>query len=171
MLDKERELLYSRKSEYLSIGITDGGKRITSIHIPWELTAHAFNMQTPDIYIAPEDLKDKELIDKIKSFHVMGCYAFTALDNYGFIAELNEVRDIYIIDGVNIKDLSFLSELGEWQMLHIESAHLKDLEPIYESSKIGRMFPSFCFSFAGCTVDDASALSKVKRISELIIIG
>lgn len=96
---------------------------------------------------------------------------FATLDDYSFIAGLKEVRDIYIANGAGLVDLSFLSELGEWRMLHVARAHLKDLDPVLESSKIDRMFPAFCLSFADCTVDDVTALYEMKHISELIIIG
>ena len=172
MLEEQRTKLENWQSEYISIGISKGGDRpVGTIRIPWEQTSHAFNMKTPDIFISPEDLSDKELMDKIKSYNVIGCYIFTQLDDYSFIAELPNVRDIYIIDGVNIKDLSFLSNLKEWRMLHIERAHLKDLNPIYRSTLYKRLWPGFCLSFAGCTVDDVSALYGVKQISELIVIG
>lgn len=128
-------------------------------------------MKIPDVFISPEDLNDKDLMDEIKSFHVVGCYIFTRLNNYSFIAEFPDMRDVYIIDGVNVKDLSFLSNLKDWRMLHLERAHLKDLKPILQSSLLERMWAGFCLSFAGCTVDDASALYEVKQISELIIIG
>lgn len=172
MLDEERTELENWKSEYVSIGISeDGDSRVGAIPVPWEMTAHAYNMKIPDIFIAPEDLKYNGLMDKIKSFHVVGCYIFTRLDDYSFIAEFSDMRDVYIIDGVNVKDLSFLSNLKDWRMLHIERAHLKDLKPILQSSLLERLWAGFCLSFAGCTVDDVSALYEVKQISELIIIG
>lgn len=172
MLDEERTELENWKSEYVSIGISeDGDSRVGAIPVPWEMTAHAYNMKIPDIFIAPEDLKDNDLMDKIKSFHVVGCYVFTQLDDYSFIAEFSDMRDVYIIDGVNVKDLSFLSNLKDWRMLYIERAHLKDLKPILQSSLLERLWAGFCLSFAGCTVDDVSALYEVKQISELIIIG
>lgn len=172
MLDEERAELENRQSKYISIGISAGGNnRVGAIPVPWEMTAHAYNMKIPDVFISPEDLNDKDLMDKIKSFHVVGCYIFTRLDDYSFIAEFSDMRDVYIIDGVNVKDLSFLSNLKDWRMLHLERAHLKDLRPILQSSLLERMWAGFCLSFAGCTVDDASALYEVKQISELIIIG
>lgn len=172
MLDEERTELENWKSEYISIGISeDGDSRVGAIPVPWEMTAHAYNMKIPDVFIAPEDLKDNDLMDKIKSFHVVGCYVFTQLDDYCFIAEFSDMRDVYIIDGVNVKDLSFLSNLKDWRMLHLERARLKDLKPILQSSLLERMWAGFCLSFAGCTVDDVSALYEVKQISELIIIG
>ena len=172
MLEEQRTELENWQSNYISVGISEGGdSRVGAIPVPWEMTAHAYNMKIPDVFIAPEDLNDKDLMDKIKSFHVVGCYIFTQLDDYSFIAELSDMRDVYIIDGVNVKDLSFLSNLKDWRMLHLERAHLKDLKPILQSSLLERMWAGFCLSFAGCTVDDVSALYEVKQISELIIIG
>lgn len=172
MLDEERAELENRQSKYISIGISEGGNdRVGAIPAPWEMTAHAYNMKIPDVFISSEDLYDDDLMEKPRTFHVVGCYIFTQLDDYSFIADFLDMRDIYIIDGVNVKDLSFLSNLKDWRMLHLERAHLKDLKPILQSSLLERLWAGFCLSFAGCTVDDISALCEVKQISELIIIG
>ena len=171
MPEKYKEPLYSGKSEYLNLGISPGGVPVDNIAVPWEVTAHAFNMKIPDVWIAPEDLNDSELMDRIRSLHVLGCYVFAPLEDLGFIAGFGEVMDIYIADGSGLKDLSFLSGLGEWMMLHIHGARLKDLEPVYLSSLNGRTCPVFCLSFSGCRIDDASALYGMKNISELIVAG
>ena len=178
MLVEERIKLENRESEYLiesthiSVGISNGGNnRVGAISVPWELTAHAYNMKIPDVFIAPEDLNDKDLMNMIKTFHVVGCYVFTQLDDYSFIAEFEDIRDVYIIDGVNVKDLSFLNNLKNWHILHLERAHLKDLKPILQSSLQKRWLPVFCLSFSECTIDDVSALYEVKQIAELIVVG
>ena len=172
MFDEERAKLANWQKEYISIGIATGGSgRPRGIPVPWESTTQAFNMKTPDVYIEPEDLKDKDLLDRIKSFQVLGCYVLTQLDDYGFIAEFKDLRDIYILNAVNVKDLSFLSELQELWMLHLECAHLKDLKPILQSSLLKRPGRGFCLSFTECTVDDVSALCELKRIVELIVVG
>lgn len=163
--------MYSWDINYLSIGITKHGQRVFFIPIPWVQTAHAYNMKVPDVFIAPEDLCDHELMEKIMSFHIVGCYVLTSLDDYSFLANLKEARDIFIAEAINLNNLSFLSTLGEWKMLFIEGAHLKDLEPIYQSSEIERMWPAFCLCFANCEVDDTSALNKMSHISELIVMG
>ena len=171
MLEYEREQLNNRDSEYISIGITENGQRLSAFNIPWEQTAHAFNMKIPDVFLSPEDLKDEKLMEQIRSFHVVGCYVLTPIDDYSFIAGLPELFDIYLANATKLGDLSFLSGLGEWSMLHISGAHLQDLNAIAESAKIQRFFPVYCFSFAGCKIEDISALNAVPRISELIIVG
>ena len=172
MLDEQRNELENRQSKYISIGISEGGTYcVGGIPVPWETTANAFNMKIPDVFIAPEDLGDRALMEKITSFTVLGCYIFTRLDDYGFIAGFTKVRDIYILDGVNVRDLSFLSSLKDWHLLHIKSAHLKDLSPVYEASLLARWVPGICLSFTDCTVDDISALYSVELIDELIIAG
>lgn len=171
MLEYERERLNNRDSEYISIGITENGQRLSAFNIPWEQTAYAFNMKLPDIFLAPEDLNDEKLMEQIRGFHVVGCYVMTPIDDYGFIAGFPELFDIYLANAATLKDLSFLSGLGEWSMLHISGAHLRDLNAIAESAKIQRFFPAYCFSFAGCKIEDISALNSVPLISELIIVG
>ena len=172
MRDEERRKLEDGQGKGVSIGITDDGSAWGGIiSIPWEKTSHAFNMKTPKVFMAPEDLNDRALMNNLKSAHVLGCYVFTPLSDYSFIAELPEVRDINIRSGNQLSDLSFLSGHRAWNMLHLELARLKDLEPIYQSSLLERRMPGFCLSFAGCEVEDMSALYGVEPISELIIIG
>ena len=171
MTETEKESLYLRKDRYVSIGITENGSPAGTIGVPWEVTAHAFNMKIPDVYIAPEDLNDEALMDKISSFHVTGCYVFTPLGDYGFIGKFKDIMDIYIVRGGNLKDLSFLCGLGDWMMLHVEGAHLDDLEPISLSLKSRKSIPPICLSFSCCTVGNISALYGLDHISELIITG
>lgn len=171
MLESERERLNNRDSEYLSIGITEGGQRYSSFSVPWEQTAFAFNMKLPEVFLEPEDLKDEKLMEQICSFHVVGCYVLTSIDDYSFISRLPDLFDIYLANATELKNLSFLSELGNWSMLYIDGAHLQDLNAIAESAKIKRFFPAYCFSFVECQIDDISALNSVPRISELIIVG
>ncbi len=171
MNQEERNKLETTDCRYFCIGITENGEKRGSIPVPWELTIHAFNMKIPNLYLAPEDLHDKDLMEKIKSFHVIGIYIFTRLDDYSFISMFPDVYDIYILDGINLKDLSFLRTLNEWQMLHLGNARLNDLEPIYASYLLAPRRRRFCLSFAGTAVEDVSALYKIDRISELIVVG
>ena len=86
MLESERNKLNNRESEYLSIGITQGGVPRVTIGVPWEATAHAFNMRTPNVYLSPEDLQDEEVMVLIESYKVIGCYIWAPLTDYGFLA-------------------------------------------------------------------------------------
>ena len=72
MIESERNKLENRESEYLSIGITQGGVPRTTIGIPWEATAHAFNMRTPNVYLSPEDIQDEEIMGQLESYKVIG---------------------------------------------------------------------------------------------------
>ncbi len=171
MLVEERNLLEQRTEERVSIGITADGTRPGLIMVPWEQTAHAFNMRRPDIFISPEDLLDEQLMRKIQSFRVIGCYIFVALDDYTFISQFPNIEDIYIRHGEKLKDLTFLSNLSEWNMLHLEKAHLDNLEPIYESCSKRCYIRLFCLSFSECTIHDISALNRVRRIAELVVVG
>ena len=170
MLDNEREKLYAAESEYLNIGITADGARCKGISVPWVKTARAFNMRRPHVYIAPEDLHDAELMDKIRSFRVQGCYVFCPLEEYGFLAGFKDLTDIYLANAVNLKDLSFLESLQAWKMLNVENASLPDLAPIPRSLQNSE-FRLVCLSFACCAVEDVSALRGMRNIDELIIIG
>jgi len=174
MISSEREKLFGRRGEYLSIGITEDGVPPCATGVPWERTAHAFNMRLPDIYLAVEDLSDKEIMDRVRSFTVIGCYICAPLDDYRFIAELNDLQDIYIKKGDGIKELSFLEGKGSCRMLYLQNASLKDLEIIVSQKKnavsISRCFSCLCLD--NCTVDDLSCLEEQGVFfSELIVIN
>ena len=63
MIESENKKLLERNNEYLSIGITEGGQARDITHVPWERTAHAFNMKVPGVYLSPEDLSDEDFDD------------------------------------------------------------------------------------------------------------
>lgn len=170
MLDSQREALKNQNSEYLSIGITQSGEPYGPIAVPWEHTASAFNMKTPDIYLSEQDIKDPEIHEILKNYHVIGCYIFTALQDYSFIAEFKEMRDIFILDGGNITDLSFMKDLDEWFMLYIEDAHLENLDLLFPKGRKDKFFP-YCIGFGGCEIKDITALENPEiYLSELVVL-
>ena len=58
MLTEERKKLKAAAAahEYMSIGINSDSQPVRGGFIPWEVTAHAFNMKTPLVTIAAADL-------------------------------------------------------------------------------------------------------------------
>ena len=86
MLLSEREKLFNRTEKTVSIGITAGGVPRTVVHVPWESTAHAFNMRTPNVYLSPEDVADGEILAKLCTFRVIGCYIWVPLSEYSFLS-------------------------------------------------------------------------------------
>lgn len=172
MFESEREKLLNRTSEYLSIGITEGGVPRNTIGVPWEATAHAFNMRTPKVYISPEDLHNEEIMSLVASYKVTGCYIWAPLDDYSFLARFKDIEDINIKNGNAIHDLSFLAELYECRMLFLQNAKLKNLDVILEVKKQSKsVFCCLrCIGLDNCEVEDLSAFENEKlHFSEFLI--
>ena len=172
MLDTERQKLLEHSGEYLSIGITDNGKPVSIISVPWEKTAHAFNMKMPRVYITPEDLNDTQILEEIARHTVIGCYIFTPLKDYSFLSRFNEIHDLSIKRGDNARDLDFLEELSECRMLYIENANLKNLDTLVKVKKESAS-PFSCLSCVGlynCTVEDLSIFERESvHFSEFLV--
>ena len=172
MIDTEREKLYNKKSDYLSIGITEGGAYCNSTWVPWEVTAHAFNMRTPDVYISPSDLSDEEIMNKISSFKLIGCYIKVPLEDYSFLAKFKDLQDISIMNGEAIRDLDFLTDLKECGMLYLQNAKLKNIDIIAELSRNRKsLFGGLrCVCLDNCEVEDLSVFeSHEMQFSEFLV--
>ena len=172
MLESERNKLNNRESEYLSIGITQGGVPRVTIGVPWEATAHAFNMRTPNVYLSPEDLQDEEVMVLIESYKVIGCYIWAPLTDYGFLARFKDLQDINIKNGDAICNLGFLSELYDCRMLYMQNAKLKNLNMIVEVKKNSTaMFGCLrCIGLDNCNIEDISVFETEKvHFSEFLI--
>ena len=168
MTESERQFLREYSKKYLSIGITADGKPRRSVWVPWELTGNAMNMRTPDLYFSPEELQDEALWEELKRFHIVGCYIFCPLDDYGFLYRLTEIQDLNIYKGGALRDLRFLRTMPEWFQLHVEDAVLTDLNDLFPDGPRKGIL-SCCICLSGCQVADLSALENV-RLSELVIL-
>ncbi len=170
MIETEKKKLLAKKSEYLSIGITEGGKERTVTHIPWEMTVHAHNMKLPDVYLSPEDLEDEEILKTLHGYRVIGCYIYTPLKNYSFLSSFTELRDLNIFEAENLCDLDFLLPLRECDMLYLEGTRLDNLDPLVTVKKsVKGIFGGFrCLGLCDCEIKDISSLYGVS-FSELII--
>jgi len=172
MIESERNKLENRESEYLSIGITQGGVPRTTIGIPWEATVHAFNMRTPNVYLSPEDIQDEEIMGQLESYKVIGCYIWVPLSDYSFLARFKDLQDINIKNGDAISNLSFLAELYECRMLYLQNAKLKNLDMIVDVKKSSTaMFGCLrCIGLDNCAVEDLSVFEIEKvHFSEFLI--
>ena len=162
MLKSEREKLDRSESEFLSIGITENGERHGAIGIPWESTAHAFNMRLPQVYISPDDINDRALMERLTSYKVIGLYIWAHLPDYSFISGFKLLQDVSIKNGDAIEGLDFLSDLTECRMLYLQNARLKDLEVIASLKRnagaaMGRVR---CLCLDNCRVSDISCLQE-----------
>lgn len=170
MTESQMQRLESHKSEYLSIGITKDGIPRGSIRVPWELTASAFNMRVPDVYLAPDDLDDPQMMETLGKFHMTGCYIFVSLEDYSFLGNFPELWDVYIYNGTKVTDLSFMLQLPEWKQFYLEDAVLEHLEDLFPKDGIRRLHHR-CVGFTNCKITDISALEQdTFRLSELVIL-
>lgn len=169
MLESERKRLFDPKTEYINLGITPKGAVYDVTPVMWEKTSTAFNMKTPNLFIAPEDLSCGEIMERIKSLSVYGLYIYTSLEDYGFISQLPDLMDIHIRRANNIKNLDFLRDNAECSMLFISGAKLPDIDIIGEIKRSGRgILPYRYIGLYDCNI--ASPLNcEGIRFSEFII--
>ncbi len=169
-ISKKKEIFENLNSEYLSIGITASGEPYGPLAVPWDNMANAFNMKTPQVYLSAEDIKDPEILEILKEYEILGCYIFDALDDYSFIADFKDLRDVFIMNGENITDISFMKDLKEWFMFYIENARIPNLEPLFPKEKKLGILP-YCIGFGGCEIKDISALENPEiYLSELVVL-
>ena len=172
MIDSQWKKLNSYTSEYLSIGITIGGEPKNSIWIPWESTSHAYNMRTPNIYLAPDDLLDNRIMRLLKSYTVIGFYIWAPLEDYSFLAHFKDVEDISIKNGDSIRNLEFLSGLYECRMLYLQNVNLKNLNILVDVKKNSKVMHGClrCIGLDNCYVEDLSVFEAEKvHFSEFLI--
>ena len=173
MLDSEKEKLFNKDCEYISLGITHDGAPKEIICVPWEKTAHAYNMKIPDVYISPEDLADSQVMDKLACYKLIGCYVWVSLTDYGFLSRFPYIRDLNIIYGDAIEDLDFLYDLKECSMFFLKNAKIKNLDVILDVKATNKnsIFGGFrCVGLYNCLVEDLSRFEKEKHsFSEFLI--
>lgn len=174
MLTAQREKLAASAGGYLSIGITEGGNPRCSIGVPWVQTVHAYNMRLPDVYLAPEDLLDGEIMHLVSTCRVIGCYIWEPLADYSFLKQFPDLQDLSIKNGEAVRDLEFLRALPECRMLFLQKARLENLDVIPELKKQSKL-PGGCLGcicLDGCKVGDLSAFEREKvRFSEFLVCG
>ena len=144
----------------MSIGITEGGLPRSVIGVPWNFTSNAYNMMTPNVYIAKEDLNNEEIMAQISKYKVIGCYISVPLDDYSFLKSFVYLRDLAIKNGHMMSDLSFMRNLHECRMLYLHGVHLSNLDDVY------------CLCLNDCRIDDLSSVLENERLgySEFIVI-
>lgn len=172
MQDKQYDMLMKAANEhaYMSIAINSDGTPSRGAFIPWERTVSAFNMKKPIVTLAVDDLQDKDIMNALKKCALEGCYIYTALADYSFIADFIELKDLYILHGEHMSDLSFIRHLSKLFMFYLEGATLPDLNPLIDNCNENKVLLGRCLGFYNCTVVDTSALAKIKfMLSELLV--
>ena len=172
MKQEERARLDAYPRKRISVGITADGSRVNSGFVPWESTAHAFNMRTPDVYFEEADFSDPVILARLDELEVIGCYIFTPLESYDFLARFSRMKDLHIQKGHNLRSLSFARGMTEWFMFYLEDAELEDLDDLFLQPEHARGIFAYCFGLTNCKVKEIGAIAQSSlRLSELIIRG
>lgn len=172
MIASQQDRLNHYTSEYLSIGITIGGEPRTAVGVPWEATAHAFNMRIPEVYIAPEDLQDEAIMGWLESYTIIGCYIWAPLNDYRFLVRFKDLEDINIKNGDALRNLDFLSGHCKCRMLYLQKAKLKNLNIIVDVKNNSKtIFGCLrCVGLDDCEVEDLSVFETGNvHFSEFLI--
>lgn len=172
MLEAQLTKLQSCTGAYLSIGITNDGIPHNAIGIPWEGTAHAYNMRLPDVYLAPEDLLSSDIVALILNCKVIGCYIWAPLENYDFLAQFPLLQDLSIKNGDSLRDLDFLKALSQCRMLYLQNAKLKDLDVLLALKQVAQhpLDCLRCVCLDNCRVEDLSAFTSTQvSFSEFLV--
>ena len=169
MLPAEKEKLETYEKMFLSIGVTEDGRRVGRFSIPWNATANAFNMKLPDIFLAKDDLQDEVILAKLEAFTVKGFYIFCPLPDYAFLGRFPSLFDITLYDAFSLTDLSFLQKMTACRMLTLTKAHLKNLDEIIPPPPKKNAAPT-CLALFDCVIDDIQHLKESGcRFNELIV--
>lgn len=163
--EAERKRFAEYPHKYVSIGITPAGERCNSVAVPWESSANAFNMKLPDLYLAPEDLQGGVLQQLQAEKIIDGCYIFTPLEDYSFLEELTQLKDLSIYYGDGLRDVSFLQKMTECRLIFLHRAQLERLLP--PELKIG--LPSLYLS--DCRVENLTPLMGEEPLFHELIIA
>lgn len=172
MFESERTKLKeaAKLGDYMSIAINKEGEPVHGGFVPWNNTASAFNMKTPKVTLAADDLQIPEIMQDLKKCRLAGLYIFTPLENYDFVSEFKRLQDLFICKGENIRSLSFIREMPELFMFYLENAELANLDSLIMNFNHGERLPGKCMVFYHCKVEDTSALKEVDFVtSELLI--
>ena len=155
---------------YMSIAINEDGTPVFYGFVPWERTLSGFNMRTPKVTLAVSDLQDEAIMQALRACKLIGCYIFTPLDSYDFIAVFTELQDLFILHGERMESLNFTRNLLGLFMLFLEDVTLPSLQPLIDACNEGQSGPGKCFGFRNCTIEDTSALAEVDfTLSELLV--
>ena len=167
--------LDSYDGTYLSVGITEGAKPRTCILVPWDRTVNAMNMKLPQLYLSSDQIRDPEVLEKLKKYKVWGVYIFVPLEDYSFLEQFPHLRDVNIKHAEKLNSLEFLRG-KDWNMLYLERANLTDLEPAFEMLKQPepehtfemRRYPNLALYH--CKINQIDALLQEDvTLSELIV--
>lgn len=96
-----------------------------SFGFPWKHDSICFNFNSPNECVTVESIGELEKLDDIETL-VIGC----DLDDYSFIGNMINLKQLYIYAGANIDSLDFINNLNCLRQLYITDSHITSLEPV-----------------------------------------
>lgn len=172
MIASQKKRLFEWERDFVSIGITKDGEPLQVISVPWEKTCNAYSMRCPDVYLAPEDTSDADILSEILKHKVIGCYIWVPLEDYSFLSAFTSMRDLSVEYADNMTDLDFLRNFKSCELLFLHKARLKNLDAILDMKKNeDAIFSVFkCVGLCNCEVDDVSRFERERfDFSEFLI--
>lgn len=94
-----------------------------SYGLPWGHDSICYNFNSPNELVLETEIQNIETLSQIEAL-VIGC----DLDDYSFIEDMSELRQLYIYTGNNITNLSFLSNLQDLRQLYIAGSNIDSLD-------------------------------------------
>lgn len=92
--------------------------------MPWRYDGTCYG------FLSPTERLCRDELDKIgDGTDVEGLIICEDLPDYGFIAELLNLRQLYIYTGKILKDMEFVRPLTRLQNLYIRDSHISSIEP------------------------------------------
>ena len=79
------------------------GLKCCSYEFPWKYDSNCFNYKVPDEFVMAKDVGEINNPKEIIALTI-GC----DLEDYSFISEMVNLRQLYIYSGKNIADLEFI---------------------------------------------------------------
>lgn len=146
--------------------------------MPWAYDATCYNFRMPNETIAAEEVTTLANKKEIESL-VIGC----KLNDYSFIKDMKNLRQLYIYNGDHMEDMDFIKELVNLSQLYIANSHIRSLEPLLrlislqkirveqEENAMKRMFmtiQAICIE-SDNELDGSELLESGVYISEFII--
>lgn len=96
-----------------------------SYGFPWRHDGNCYNFRAPDECVTADETGIIDDMTDIEGL-VIGC----DLDDYSFISEMVNLRQLYIYSGENINDMSFIAPLVKLKHLYIHESHINSLDPL-----------------------------------------
>lgn len=96
-----------------------------SYGFPWKSDVPCFNFNVPQECVTAHDINNIDDRSEIETL-VIGCN----LNNYDFISDMINLKQLYIYKGDNVSSLDFVSKLLKLKQLYIVGSHISELDAL-----------------------------------------